>query len=222
MHQPIKSITAKIANARFSYLFFSIILLFLLRPFLMDLMALRNVTNIFIWLILISCGWAVHEERRHRMIFLGIIILAILTDFLDMFLPDAAIMLVPNIVGFIVFSYVVAVIFLYLMRQEEVTADMIMAAASEYMLIGIMFSYIYFLIAAVYPGSFSFQGSQWDRLSFLYFSFVSLTTTGSGDILPVSLQARSIAILEQVTGQLFVAVAVARLVGLYTAQKKTQ
>jgi hypothetical protein len=49
---------------------------------------------------------------------------------------------------------------------------------------------------------------------------VTLTTAGYGDILPVSVPARSFAILEQVTGQLFVAVAVARLVGLYTSQKK--
>ena len=217
----IKGITTKIANARFSYLFFSIILLFLVRPFLVDFTALRNVTNIFIWFILISCGWAVHDKRRHRLIFLGIITVAILTDLLDMFLPDAAIRLVPNIVGFIVFSYIVTVIFLYLIRQEEVTADMIMAAASEYILIGIMFSYIYFLIGAIYPGSFSFQGSQGDRSSFLYFSFVTLTTTGYGDILPVSVQARSFAIFEQITGQLFVAVLVARLVGLYTARKQS-
>lgn len=154
------------------------------------------------------------------MIFLGIIVLAILTDFLDRFLPDAAIRLVPNIVSIIVFSYIVAVIFLYLIRQEEVTADMIMAAASEYMLIGIMFSYIYSLIEAVYPGSFNLQSSQGDPSVFFYFSFVTLTTTGYGDILPVSVQARSFAILEQVTGQLFVAVLVARLVGLYTARKQ--
>jgi hypothetical protein len=220
MRQSIKGFTTKFANARFSYLFSSIILLLMLRPFLEGFTALRNITTIFIWFILISCGWAVHEKKRHRMIFLGIVILAILTDFLDRFLPDAAIRLVPNIVGIIVFSYIVAVIFLYLIRQEEVTADMIMAAASEYMLIGIMFSYIYSLIEAVYPGSFNLQSSQGDPSVFLYFSFVTLTTTGYGDILPVSVQARSFAILEQVTGQLFVAVAVARLVGLYTARKQ--
>ena len=221
MRQPIKSITSKIANARFSYLFFSIILLFLLRPLLVDITALQIITNIFIWFILISCGWAVHDKKKHRMIFLGIIVMAILTDIVDVFLPDTAIPLLPKIVGVIVFSYVVAVIFLYLIRQEEATADMIMAAASEYMLIGIMFSYIYFLLEAVHPGSFNLQGAQGDRSVFLYFSFVTLTTAGYGDILPVSVQARSFAIIEQVTGQLFVAVAVARLVGLYSAQKKT-
>lgn len=54
--------------------------------------------------------------------------------------------------GVIVFAYVVAAILLYLIRQEEVTGDMIMAAASEYILIGIMFTSIYFLLETVYPG----------------------------------------------------------------------
>lgn len=216
----IKGITNKIANARFSYLFFSIILLFLLRPFLMGLTALQIITNIFIWLILISCGWAIHDTKRQRGIFLGIVSMAILTDLLDNFLPHAVTAWAPKIVGVIVFSYIVAVIFMYLIRQEEVTADMVMAAASEYMLIGIMFSYIYSLIEAVHPGSFNLQNSQGDRSVFLYFSFVTLTTAGYGDILPVSAPARSLAILEQVTGQLFIAVLVARLVGLYTSQKK--
>jgi len=217
----MKGITTKIANARFSYLFFTIMLLFLLRPFLVGLTALNIITDIFMWSILISCVWAVHDKKRDRVTFLGLIVLFIATGLLDLFLDDPAITWAGKILGVIVFAYLVAAIFLYLIRQEEVTGDMIMAAASEYILIGIMFSYMYFLLEAVYPGSFSFQGSQGDRSSFLYFSFVTLTTTGYGDILPVSVQARSFAIFEQVTGQLFVAVLVARLVGLYTARKQS-
>jgi hypothetical protein len=221
MRQSFKGFTTKFTNARFSYLFSSIILLFMLRPFLEGFTALRNITSIFIWFILISCGWAVHDTKRQRGIFLGIVVLAIVTNLLDIYLPEAAIAWVPSVVGVIVFSYIVAVIFLYLIRQKEATADMIMAAASEYMLIGIMFSYIYSLIEAVHPGSFNLQNSQGDPSVFLYFSFVTLTTAGYGDILPVSVPARSFAILEQVTGQLFVAVLVARLVGLYTARKQS-
>lgn len=220
MRRSIKGITTKIANARFSYLFFSVILLFMLRPFLVGLTTLRIITEIFTWFILMSCVWAVHDKRRHRVIALGIIVLAILTDLLDLFLDNAAIVWASKIVGVILFSYVVIAVFLYLIRQEEPTADMIMAAASEYILIGIMFSYIYFLIEAVYPGSFSLQDTNVDRSAFLYFSFVTLTTAGYGDIVPVSVPARSYAIVEQITGQLFVAVAVARLVGLYAAGKK--
>lgn len=221
MRQSFKGIATKIADSRFSYLFFTVMLLFLLRPFLVGLTALNIITDIFMWSILISCIWAVHDKKRDRVTFSGLIILFITTGLLDLFLDDPAITWAGKILGVIVFAYLVAAIFLYLIRQEEVTGDMIMAAASEYILIGIMFCYMYFLLETVYPGSFNLPHKKMDRSTFLYFSFVTLTTTGYGDILPVSAQARSFAIFEQITGQLFVAVLVARLVGLYTARKQS-
>ena len=220
MRLSVKGIITKIGEARFSYLFFSIILLFLLRPFVEERIALRVITDIFIWSILISCGWAVHDKRSQQVIFLCIIILAVVANLLDLFLDNRATDWASNIVGVIVFAYVVTVIFIYLIRQEEVTADMIMAAASEYILIGIMFSFIYLLIESVHPGSFNVAHRKLDRGTFLYFSFVTLTTTGYGDILPVSLKARSFATFEQITGQLYMALTVARLVGLYAVSKK--
>ncbi len=216
----IKGITKKIAEARFSYLFFSIVLLFLLRPLLEDLIALRVITDIFIWSILISCGWAVHDKRIQQVVFLGIVVIAIVTNLLDLFLDNRTTDWASKIVGATVFAYVVVVIFMYLIRQDEVTADMIMAAASEYIMIGILFSFIYALIEAVHPGSFSLPHRKLDRSSFLYFSFVTLTTTGYGDIVPVSLKARTFATLEQITGQLYMALTVARLVGLYAVKKE--
>ena len=64
MRRSIKGITTKITDARFSYLFFTIILLFLLRPFLVGLTAVHVITDIFMWSILISCGWAVYDKKR--------------------------------------------------------------------------------------------------------------------------------------------------------------
>lgn len=54
---------------------------------------------------------------------------------------------------------------------------------------------------------------------FLYYSFVTLTTLGFGDITPVTARARSLAVLEAVTGVLFVALLIARLVGMYSRQE---
>lgn len=153
---------------------------------------------------------------------LGLVALFIVLESLKLFLDDTAIIWADKILGVIVFAYAVAAILLYLIRQEEVTGDMIMAAASEYILIGFMFSDIYLLLESVYPGSFTLPDINVDRSSFLYFSFVTLTTTGYGDILPVSVPARSFAMFEQITGQLFVALLVARLVGLYTMRKKSR
>jgi hypothetical protein len=218
MHRSLKGVISAILNARFSYLFFTIILLFLLRPFVEGKIAVTLVTNMFIWFIVISCVWAVHEKRKHQWLVIAIAAAAILADFLDFLLQNSVTSWTSKIVIILFLGYAVIAILFYLARQEEVTPDMIMAAASEYMLIGVLWASFYFLIETIYPNSFSVSAEQLDRSRLLYFSFVTLTTTGYGDILPVSDQARSLATLEMITGQLFMAITVARLVGLYTAR----
>lgn len=220
MRKKIESVTTKILNARFSYLFFTIIMLFVTRPFLMDAKALNLVTNIFLWAVLISCVWAVHEKRKQQGVALGIAVLVILADIMDNLLQTAVTTWASTFAIAIFVGYAVAAILAYLIKQEEVTADMIMASASEYVLIGILFGSLYILVDMTSPGSFSFSGQEANRQGYLYFSFITLTTTGYGDVLPLSHQARSLTMLEAITGQLYIAILVARLVGLHAARKK--
>ena len=217
MRQPVKGIINVILNARFSYLFFTIILLFLFRPFIEGATAVA-ITNIFLWLMIISCVWAIHEKKRHQWFVIAMSSAAILADLLGFLLQNAVISWASIIAIVFFLGYAVVTIMFYLARQKEVTADMMMAGASEYVLIGILWACFYILIEMVYPGSFNFAGAKMDRSGFLYFSFVTLTTTGYGDVLPVSVQARSLAMLEMITGQLFIAMMVARLVSLYTVR----
>jgi voltage-gated potassium channel Kch len=70
-----------------------------------------------------------------------------------------------------------------------------------------------------WPGSFAAAG-DFSRMTAIYFSFVTLSTLGYGDILPRSDVARGLAIVEGIGGQLFLAVLVARLVSLYAAGRE--
>ena len=216
----IKRLIVPILNKRFSYLFFTIVLLFLLRPFIEGLSTLNFVTNLFLWFVVISCVWAVQQERKHQWFVMIVAVAAILAGILDSVLQSTLTSWVSKITLLFFLVYAVVAILIYLARQEKVTSDMIMAAASEYVLIGILWTFLYSILEAVYPGSFSFTGNELEPAGFLYYSFVTLTTTGYGDVLPISVQARSLAILEMITGQLFIAILVARLVGLYTAADK--
>ena len=111
---------------------------------------------------------------------------------------------------------------------KSVTLDTISAAICAYLLMAVAFAYGFAVVELRNPGSFSaalFQRPAGDIApliaslhSFIYYSFVCLTTTGFGDISPVSEGARSLSVMEAVVGQLYVAILIARLVSLEVAQ----
>lgn len=146
MHQPIRSIISVILRARFSYLFFTIIMLFIFRPLIESAKAVTAATNIFVWFIIVSCVWAVHEKRKRQWFAISMAATAILLDLLDFLLRSTVTLWASKIAIFAFLGYAVVSILFYLARQKEVTADMLMAGASEYMLIGILWSWLYFLL----------------------------------------------------------------------------
>jgi voltage-gated potassium channel Kch len=80
-----------------------------------------------------------------------------------------------------------------------------------------MWVFAYLFVSAAAPGAFAIPaGGQLDRFSALYFSVITLTTTGYGDITPVSSVARMLAMMEAITGTFYVAVLISRLVALYS------
>lgn len=103
-------------------------------------------------------------------------------------------------------------------ERHRVNHDVIFAAVSAYLLLGIVWTYAYFFLDMVNPMSFKGPQTGLSRDDFFYFSFVTLATVGYGDIVPMTRPARSLAILEALTGQLYLAILIARLVGAYVAQ----
>ena len=107
----------------------------------------------------------------------------------------------------------------FVIRATLVRKEHLYAALSAYLLAGIFLGHFYWALEQIWPGSFAFSG-DFSRVSALYFSFVTLSMLGYGDILPRSDVARGLAIVEGVGGQLFLAVLVARLVSLYARGKE--
>jgi hypothetical protein len=91
-----------------------------------------------------------------------------------------------------------------------------------YLLIGLTWAALYILIEYVNPGSFIDTSTKIpiNAPRFLFFSYVTLTTTGYGTLLPVSDPARSLALVEAIFGQLYLAILVARLVGLHISKPR--
>jgi len=122
----------------------------------------------------------------------------------------------------VLIPYLAAVIYVllrYIFLSSYVSRDVLYAATAVYLLLGALFVPIYGILETVNPGAFIDNAMpemavQWQQ--FIYYSYATLTTLGYGDILPVSAWARSFASFESIIGVLYIAIMMARLVGLYT------
>jgi len=106
------------------------------------------------------------------------------------------------------------------LRHQRVTIQTIAGAVCVYVLLGLVFAYVYLAIGAASPEAFvdqSSPGGPRGGATFLYFSFVTLTTVGFGDVYPVGRLARALVVLEALLGQIFLVTTVARLVALFSA-----
>lgn len=120
----------------------------------------------------------------------------------------------------LVLGYTIVCLLIYIFTSQAISLDQILGSISIYFLLGHGFSLTFFSLETLVPGSFAGLSVNSKGPDLMYYSFVTLTTLGYGDILPVSLQARSLAALEAVTGVLYVAILVARLIGLYEPHRR--
>lgn len=122
--------------------------------------------------------------------------------------------------------YAVSIIIANLFSRSDVNVDTILGAVVTYLLVAVAFTLVFEIIEIQKPGSFSGMGdgAALDRRelagSMMYLSLVCITTIGFGDIVPVSDLARPLTVIEGVFGQLYLAVMIARLVGLHIASKR--
>ena len=130
-----------------------------------------------------------------------------------------------GMLGFGLFFITVGIIILknIMLHIRRVTAELIYGAINVYLLIGLSFAFILALVEFIQPGSItgleSLSVSDDSIIPFLYFSFVTMTTLGYGDISPTTGPAASLVYVEAIVGQLYVAIMIARLVGLYVAHE---
>ncbi len=105
----------------------------------------------------------------------------------------------------------------------EISLNRLVGAVCVYLLLGTIWAVAYSLVDVVSPGSFTGfapqDGLGWDS-EWLYFSFVTMTTLGYGDILPVSATARALAYSQAIFGQFYLAILVAGLVSAYISKRK--
>ncbi len=109
----------------------------------------------------------------------------------------------------------------YVFHDDKVTTDELYAIGAAFTVLAWGFAFVYVIVEIVWPGSIEPLSSGTGRFfDLLFFSFTNLTSVGLSDILPVGAHARSLVIVEQVAGLLYVAMVISRLVALAVHERK--
>ena len=201
-----------IFEQRFALLLVALLLDLLVSPFVEGRPLGRVAFNIFTTVVLLSALYSVSENKRRAL--LGFALWVPATNTRSLASSTA-------MTFFLI--YTTYRILMHILRSDEVTTESIYASLCVYLLIGMIWSMFYFGLESYRPGSYAGLGTSADYSeglgsSCLYYSYVTLTTLGYGDVTPVTAGARSLSLVEAVIGQFFLAVLVARLVGQYIAR----
>ncbi len=208
---------------RFSFLLVSIVLFLILRPFMEDYVRLSFLIEIFISAILLSGIYAVSEDRVSLFFALVTGVPALFINWSFQIFKIPSLLLIHHICAALFFATATVIIVRHLINQKVVTVDLIWGAVCGYFFIGFMWSAIFSLLETFHPGSFKLGSQVVPNIdSFIYFSFVTLATLGYGDIVPLTEKAQSLAIIETVMGQMYLAVNIAALVAIRISQSRNK
>lgn len=205
-------------NRRYAVLFYALLSMIGLTPLAAALGLPQTVIRLLCGLALIAAVMP-NETTRNRYLLLGLLLLVVVVRLAserdDVPVSSGSMLGLFGAVGLFAAAAALRVV----VRSKQVTSEIIYAALSTYLLAGIFFGQLHLSVETYWPGSYSGPG-PFNEVSALYFSFVTLATLGYGDFLPHTDLARGLTVFEVIGGQLYLAVMVARLIGLFPGEKK--
>jgi hypothetical protein len=205
-------------------LLIALALFFIWAPFVEEIEGGELIVSALFSLVLLAGVVAVADRKRVMVIAIVLAIPAIAGRWINHFRPDLIPPAVFLVAGLILIAFVVGNLLLFVFRAPSVNTEVLCASISAYLMLGLMWTMAYWLVDQLTPGgAFAFNtitGKQSMKgFNAFYFSFITLSTVGYGDITPVSKMARWLAAMEAMTGLLYVAVLISRLVSLYSIPK---
>ncbi|HEX4072316.1 MAG TPA: potassium channel family protein [Planctomycetaceae bacterium] len=191
-------------------------------PFIVEIRHGREIEAVLLTLVLASAALAVSERRSIRITAIVLAVPAIASRWVHYYRPDllpitASLSAAMLFLGFVLVQY-----FRYILRAPIVNLTVICAGVSTYLMLGMLWTMAYMMLTSIRPDSFALntkplQAGAMTGFDAFYFSFVTLSTVGYGDIVPVTRAARMLAVMESTTGTLFVAILIARLVAIHAS-----
>ena len=202
----------------------ALVVLLVSAPFVEELEGGHLILSVLFSLVLIAAVFAVADRKRTLTIALVLAVPAITARWINHFQPHLVHPTVFLVCALLLLAYVIGHLLHFVLRAPVVTVEVLCASIAAYLMLGLMWTVAYWFVDQMTPGgAFSFNTEHGthsiDGFSGFYFSFITLSTVGYGDITPISRAARLLAAMEAMTGLLYVAVLIARLVSLYSSGK---
>jgi hypothetical protein len=200
---------------RYVFLLISLGILIILSA-LLDDTSQSHVFSLFLLIVLVAGIISVLQQKSFYITGLILLGLWIAASALTYIGESLRMGLAAVFISCVFFAFTAAAILVTLFRERKVTLDVIYGAIAVYFLAALAWTSAYQFLYLINPASFRVAAG--DTLYFTdlyYFSFTAMTTTGFGDIVPASRIARALSLLEAVFGQLYIAVIIARLVGVH-------
>ena len=209
----------------------ALILMLVASPFLDEYQYGLEIDAVLVTVVLILGLLAVSRSRRTFILGMSLMLPAIVIRWFSHFQPHLLPPPAQNIAALIFISFVELQLLRFIFRAQRVDSEVLCAGVSGYLLLGMLWMSAYMLVARLNPvdlhqvppqlGAFAFNISsaiphQLSQFEAYYFSFITLSTVGYGDITPLSHGARTLAMLEAMTGTLYMAVLISRLVAQHT------
>lgn len=205
-------------RSRYAILFYSLLLMLVLTPVATAIGLPQGLIRLYCGIVLVAAVMP-NTTKLNRYAVLAIVALIVVarlaSERADVPISTGSMLGVFGAVGLLAAAAALRVV----VTSTKVDREIIYAALSTYLLAGIFFGQVHLSIESYWPGSYS-GPSNFSEAAALYFSFVTLATLGYGDFLPTSDLARGVTVFEVIAGQLYLAVMVARLIGLFPGSKQ--
>lgn len=209
---------------KFLLVLISLILFFLSNAFVENKFV--EYANMFLLILVVATSLLTLEGSKRFTLITGLILgitTIVISSFSDMVSASQSVQIIRLTILMIFFIVITGICLFSTLNKHPVTANVLYGAAVTYLLIGMVFATIFYLINVTHTNAFHFSqttpraDTHWEI--FTYYSFVTLTTLGYGDITPVSNIARTFAWLEAALGQIYLTILIAQLVGSFIAQR---
>lgn len=185
---------------------------------------LKNaVYSIGIIFTVLAAAFITSGNRKRLIFVMGAALTAVVCKIGHMIIGGNVLLIASHMIMAAVLAVVVATIVVYMFRVARVTHYTIYGSLCAYLLMALLWAVLYSIVGTLDPGAFRIPetagaaGSVVQSFDGLYFSLVTLTTVGYGDITPVSIQAKMLATGEALFGQVYLVVTVARLVSVFSS-----